>query len=116
MRETDDNQTQYEITGDYYCNTARPRGTDKAKIISVIATESIRGYGVKEDPVRIVYQYWDFEGNMLAEHDTIYEDKELKHNKEFKIEKVLNSNSNEYKTLDFLKELELEKRKVAEEK
>jgi len=51
--------------------TVRPRGTDKAKVIQVIQTESIIGYGTKEDPVRHIYQYWDFEGKLLAKHDTI---------------------------------------------
>lgn len=53
--------------------TARPRGTDKAKIIKVIKTESIIGRGTKEDPVRLIYQYWDFKGNLLTKHDTLNE-------------------------------------------
>lgn len=51
----------------------RPRGTDKAKIIKVIRTESIIGRGIPEDPVRYIYQYWDFKGNQLAKHDTLNE-------------------------------------------
>lgn len=51
--------------------TARPRGTDKAKVIKVIRTESMIGRGIKEDPVRQLYQYWDFKGNLLAKHDTL---------------------------------------------
>lgn len=50
-----------------------PRGTDKAEVISVIKTESLLGNGTKEDPVRYIYQYWDFKGNMLAKHDTLDE-------------------------------------------
>ena len=53
--------------------TVRPRGTDKAKVIKVIRTESIIGRGIPEDPVRYIYQYWDFKGNMLAKHDTLSE-------------------------------------------
>lgn len=53
--------------------TARPRGTDKAEVIQVIKTSSIIGYGTEKDPVRLVYQYWDFEGNLLASHDTLEE-------------------------------------------
>lgn len=49
----------------------RPRGTDKAEIIQVIKTESIIGEGTKKDPVRQIYQYWDFKGNLLANHDTL---------------------------------------------
>ncbi len=48
---------------------ARPRGTDSAKIIQVIETKSLRGAGINGDLCRYVYQYWDFEGNLLAERD-----------------------------------------------
>lgn len=51
--------------------TARPRGTDKAEVIQVIKTTSILGKGIKEDPVRYIYQYWDFEGNLIASHDSL---------------------------------------------
>ena len=51
--------------------TIRPRGTDKAEVIQVIRTESIIGRGIEEDPVRTIYQYWDFEGNLLASKDTL---------------------------------------------
>lgn len=47
----------------------RPRGTDSARVIQVIETKSIRGTGTNEDLCRIVTQYWDFEGNLLAEND-----------------------------------------------
>lgn len=51
--------------------TARPRGTDKAEVIQVIKTVSLLGRGTKEDPARYIYQYWDFKGNLLANHDTL---------------------------------------------
>lgn len=51
--------------------TARPRGTDKAEVMQVIKTMSLFGLGTKEDPVRYIYQYWDFKGNLLASHDTL---------------------------------------------
>lgn len=54
----------------------RPRGTDKAEVIQVIKTASLLGLGTKEDPARYIYQYWDFEGNLLAIHDTL-EDNEV---------------------------------------
>lgn len=54
----------------------RPRGTDKAKVIQVIETESIRGNGTDTDPVRLIKQYWDFEGNLLAENDAREKEKE----------------------------------------
>ena len=49
----------------------RARGTDKAEVMQVIKTTSIMGDGTEEDPVRLVYQYWDFEGNMIAINDTL---------------------------------------------
>lgn len=51
----------------------RPRGTDKAEVIKVIKTTSLLGLGIEKDPVRYVYQYWDFEGNLLAQCDTLEE-------------------------------------------
>lgn len=45
---------------------ARPRGTDSAKVIIVIETKSLLGRGTSDDPTRIVTQYWDFDGNLLA--------------------------------------------------
>lgn len=53
---------------------ARPRGTDQARVIQVIETKGLVGTGLdKKDPCRIVTQYWDFEGNLLAVADTISE-------------------------------------------
>lgn len=46
-----------------------PRGTDSARVVSVIETRALRGTGTEKDKCRIVIQYWDFEGNLLAEND-----------------------------------------------
>lgn len=46
-----------------------PRGTDSAKVIQVIQTKSLRGEGTQQDLCRTVTQYWDFDGNLLAEND-----------------------------------------------
>ena len=54
----------------------RPRGTDSARVIQVIETKSIRGNGTNEDMCRPVTQYWDFEGNLLAENDSCAKEKE----------------------------------------
>lgn len=55
---------------------ARPRGTDKAKVIKVIETTSIRGSGeTPEDMCRIVRQYWSLDGKLLAENDPIEKSK-----------------------------------------
>lgn len=59
------------MEGEKDMETVRPRGTDKAKVIQVIQTESMLGRGIPEDPVRIIYQYWDFKGNLLAKNDTL---------------------------------------------
>lgn len=55
---------------------AIPRGTDSAKVIQVIETHSLCGEGTTKDPCRIVTQYWDFEGNLLAENDSCAKEKE----------------------------------------
>ena len=54
----------------------RPRGTDLARVIQVIETRSLRGEGTEEDKCREVKQYWDFEGNLLAENDSCIKEKE----------------------------------------
>ena len=48
---------------------ARPKGTNSARVIQVIETKSTRGWGTDKDPVREVTQYWDLDGNFLAEMD-----------------------------------------------
>lgn len=53
-----------------------PRGTDSARVVSVIETRALRGNGTEEDKCRIVTQYWDFEGNLLAENDPCAKEKE----------------------------------------
>lgn len=55
---------------------ATPRGTDSAEVISVIQTKSLLGAGTEKDPCRYLYQYWDFEGNLLAENDPLKKQKE----------------------------------------
>lgn len=53
-----------------------PRGTDSARVISVIETQALRGNGKEEDKCRIVTQYWDFDGELLAENDPCAKEKE----------------------------------------
>lgn len=55
----------------------RPRGTDSARVIQVIETKSIRGDGAANDVCRIVTQYWDFDGNLLAENDPCITESEI---------------------------------------
>lgn len=45
------------------------RTPDLVELIEVIHVEAPRGEGTKESPVRIVHQYWDKKGNLLAEKD-----------------------------------------------
>lgn len=61
--------------------SARPRGTDSARVIQVIQTTALRGTGVDEkDPCRRVIQYWSLDGKLLAERDDFSEDKnEMSH-------------------------------------
>lgn len=51
--------------------TARPRGTDSARVIQVIVTEAIEGRGIEADPVRSVLQYWSLDGELLAKVDPV---------------------------------------------
>ena len=41
----------------------------KVELLEVIHTVALRGSGTSENPVRVVHQYWDKEGNLLAEKD-----------------------------------------------
>ena len=54
---------------DSIATSIRPRACDKAEVMQVIKTESLRGLGTGKDPVRIVKQYWSFDGLLLAEND-----------------------------------------------
>lgn len=47
----------------------RADGTQTAKTLLVIETTAKRGLGTEKDPERIVKQYWDLDGNFLAEMD-----------------------------------------------
>lgn len=49
----------------------RAEGTKAAKVIAVIETKAKKGSGIVKDPMREVTQYWDLDGNLLAEHDSI---------------------------------------------
>ena len=59
-----------------YRKPIRPRGVDGARVISVIETRALRGLGIEEDLLREVVQYWDFDGNLLAENDPCAKEKE----------------------------------------
>lgn len=54
-----------------------PRGCDSAALKLVIETKTLRGEGTRGDPARIVKQYWDFDGNLLAEMDPTDEREKL---------------------------------------
>ena len=54
----------------------RMRGTDGARVIQVIETKSVRGSGTLDDMCRPIRQYWDFDGNLLAEYDPCQGDKD----------------------------------------
>ena len=51
--------------------TVRPSGTDSAKVIQVIVTESVVGRGTEEDPTRSILQYWSLTGEFLAKVDPV---------------------------------------------
>ncbi len=48
------------------CEAATPRSVEVVRVIKVVA---LRGAGTDESPAREVTQWWDFEGNMVGEHD-----------------------------------------------
>ncbi len=49
-------------------DSARPRGTDSARLIMVIETKALSGSGKdKADPATIRIQYWSLDGELLAE-------------------------------------------------
>lgn len=47
----------------------RADGPKSVRVISVIEVKANRGLGIEKDPVREITQYWDIEGNLLAERD-----------------------------------------------
>jgi len=52
----------------------RTSGANTAKVRIVIETQTTIGTGVDEsDPVRHLYQYFDFDGTLLAKRDTFLE-------------------------------------------
>ena len=57
-------------------------------VVQVIKLEARRGSGdTDDDPVRIITQYWDFEGNLLADVDLFHQEIEREENEEL-IEKT----------------------------
>ena len=48
----------------------RADGPKSVRVISVIEVKAHRGLGIKDDPVREITQYWDMDGNFLAERDS----------------------------------------------
>jgi|GEM_PF-1718171 hypothetical protein len=57
---------------DYDLLTDKNRAAvEGARVIQVIQTTTRRGDGTEGSPVRIIQQYWNFEGKLLAEYDNI---------------------------------------------
>jgi len=46
-----------------------PHGTSSAEVVQVIKTTATIGSGTHEDALRVVTQFWSFDGNLLAEND-----------------------------------------------
>lgn len=44
-------------------------GMDQARLIEVIETTLTRRGNGKDDPIRVVTQYWSKDGRLLAEND-----------------------------------------------
>lgn len=50
---------------------------DKVEVLQLIKTTlTRRGKGVEESPIRIITQYWDFEGNLIFEVDPFLNENE----------------------------------------
>lgn len=49
--------------------TTRKETPSVVQKIEVLHSIAVRGAGTEKDPTRPVDQYWDFEGNLLAEND-----------------------------------------------
>ena len=45
-------------------------GPSSVKVINVVEVKAKRGLGIEKDPVREITQYWDMDGNLLAESDS----------------------------------------------
>lgn len=48
----------------------RQEGPNSVKIIQVIEVKTKKGLGIEGDKIREVIQYWDMDGNFLAEKET----------------------------------------------
>ena len=48
-------------------NTNNKSGTLEAKVVLVIETKSTKGCGTKDNPMKIVRQYWSLKGELLPE-------------------------------------------------
>ncbi len=57
------------------------KGPDDVRVMKVIRVICKKGNGTSENPVRYVYQYWDFKGNLLAECDEWKENNYLEETK-----------------------------------
>lgn len=58
-------------------NILYPRGCDSAKVIQVIRTTSARGDATKNQPSRIVTEFWSLDGKKLAESDPLVDGKQV---------------------------------------
>ena len=47
----------------------RLSGPTEVRVINVIEVKAKKGLGIEKDPVREITQYWDMDGNLLAERD-----------------------------------------------
>lgn len=45
-------------------------GPSSVKVINVVEVKAKRGLGIEKDSVREITQYWDMDGNFLAESDS----------------------------------------------
>lgn len=50
--------------------TARPRGTDSVRVVSVVEVTTTVGDGTPGNPMRTMTEYWSLSGERLAVRET----------------------------------------------
>lgn len=60
-----------------------------ARLIQVIETDTSRGKGTMDNPVRRVMQYWSTDGELLAERDALVEEERASREREERMRGML---------------------------
>lgn len=63
------------------------RGTDAARVITLIRTTALKGKGIPDDPYREVYKYWTLDGRFLFEEQL----NEIEKSDHLRLERIVQS-------------------------